>query len=55
MGFLEILFLIFLTLKLMGEITWSWFWVFSPLIPAAFFWILFASFFAAVFAQIFRK
>jgi len=26
-----ILFLIFLTLKLMGHITWSWWWVFAPL------------------------
>jgi ABC-type antimicrobial peptide transport system permease subunit len=26
-----ILFLIFMTLKLTGHITWSWLWVFSPL------------------------
>jgi sterol desaturase/sphingolipid hydroxylase (fatty acid hydroxylase superfamily) len=31
-----ILVLIFMTLKLMGEITWSWWWVFAPWwIPAA--------------------
>jgi hypothetical protein len=28
---LTILFLIFLTLKLTGHITWSWWWVTSPL------------------------
>lgn len=30
-GFWPLLFLIFLTLKLMGYITWSWWWVFAPL------------------------
>ena len=35
-GFLGLLALIFITLKLLGEITWSWWWVLSPLwIPAA--------------------
>ncbi len=29
--FLSILFLIFLTLKLTGHITWSWWWVTAPL------------------------
>jgi hypothetical protein len=34
--FLSILLLIFITLKLLGVITWSWLWVLSPfLIPAA--------------------
>lgn len=34
--FLAILALIFITLKLTGHITWSWFWVLAPLwIPAA--------------------
>lgn len=34
-NFLELLFLLFLGLKLSGHITWSWVWVFSPLwIPA---------------------
>jgi hypothetical protein len=31
-GFFTVLFLIFLTLKLLGAITWSWWWVFAPLI-----------------------
>jgi len=34
MNFLALLTLIFITLKLMGFIAWSWFWVLSPLIPA---------------------
>lgn len=31
MGFCMVLFLIFLTLKLLGKITWSWWWVTAPL------------------------
>jgi len=31
MGFLEVLLLIFITLKLTGFIDWSWWWVLSPL------------------------
>jgi len=31
LGFFSVLFLIFLTLKLVGVIQWSWIWVFSPL------------------------
>jgi len=30
-GLSTILFLIFLVLKLIGVITWSWWWVFSPI------------------------
>ena len=30
-GFLGVLALIFITLKLIGKITWSWWWVLSPL------------------------
>lgn len=38
MHFLTILMLIFITLKLVGAITWSWFWVLSPwVIPWIFF------------------
>lgn len=33
-GFLGILTLVFITLKLLGKIDWSWWWVLSPvLIP----------------------
>jgi len=31
MGFTEALLLVFITLKLMGYIDWSWWWVLSPL------------------------
>jgi hypothetical protein len=34
MGFLELLTLIFIVLKLTGVIAWSWFWVLAPMIPA---------------------
>ena len=39
MGLLEALTLIFVVLKLMSIIDWSWFWVFSPLIFAWLFYI----------------
>ena len=29
-GFIGLLTLIFITLKLLGQITWSWWWVLSP-------------------------
>jgi len=32
-GFLQILTIVFIILKLIGKITWSWWWVLSP------FWI----------------
>jgi hypothetical protein len=32
MGFLEVLTLIFIVLKLVGFLAWSWFWVLSPII-----------------------
>jgi fatty acid desaturase len=41
--FLEILTLIFIALKLMGYITWSWWWVLSPV------WICFSLMFVLVF------
>jgi len=39
MGILEVLFIVFLILKLTGFIAWSWWWVFAPLYPAAFIWL----------------
>jgi len=30
-GFAGLLAILFIALKLMGHITWSWWWVFSPL------------------------
>lgn len=36
MGFCSVLTLIFITLKLVGTITWSWWWVLSPMwVPLA--------------------
>lgn len=31
-GFIGLLTILFITLKLLGKIDWSWFWVLSPLI-----------------------
>ena len=43
-GCLPMLFIIFLLLKLTGVITWSWWWVCSPLIAmvgfAIFWWVI---------------
>ncbi len=33
MGILELLTIIFVVLKLIGVITWSWVWVVSPMYP----------------------
>jgi hypothetical protein len=30
-GFCELLTIVFITLKLLGKITWSWWWVLSPI------------------------
>ncbi len=47
-GFGGVLFIVFLVLKLTGHITWSWWWVFSPLwIPFAI--VIFILFMALVF------
>lgn len=47
MGLLEVLTLIFITLKLMGHIDWSWWWVLSPM------WGAFVFYIAAVLALVF--
>jgi hypothetical protein len=41
MGFVQILTLIFITLKLTNYIDWSWWWVFSPISINFFFLILY--------------
>lgn len=44
-GFLGLLTIVFITLKLMGYIAWSWLWVLSPLwIPFAIVFISFVVF-----------
>ena len=40
MGMLEALFVLFVTLKLIGLITWSWWWVTAPLWGAAVVYVL---------------
>jgi len=42
-GFCGLLAIVFITLKLLGIITWSWLWVLSPIwIPIAIFIVVFA-------------
>ena len=40
MGFLEVLTVVFVVLKLTGHIVWSWFWVISPMYPALLIYVL---------------
>jgi hypothetical protein len=48
-GFTGALTLVFITLKLLGEITWSWWWVLSPIwISGLFVVVLFALFWLLV-------
>lgn len=45
-GFLSILFLVFLVLKLTDVINWSWWWVTAPMwIPVAFLALIWAVYF----------
>lgn len=46
-GFLGLLTIVFITLKLIGTITWSWWWVLSPM------WIPFAIWFAILILALF--
>lgn len=39
-GFSGLLTIVFIVLKLLGKITWSWWWVLSPLWISAGIWIL---------------
>lgn len=39
LGALEVLFVIFLVLKLSKMVTWSWWVVFTPILLAAIFWL----------------
>lgn len=52
-GLLPILFLIFLTLKLMGYIDWSWWWISSPLMASVI--LVFGYFMYFVFKEITRE
>ena len=49
-GFFGLLAIVFIILKLTGHITWSWWWVLSPLwLP----WVVFLGVIAALFVFIF--
>jgi hypothetical protein len=49
-GFVGLLTIVFIVLKLIGYITWSWVWVLSPLWITACIWLVFiAIFFLALF------
>jgi hypothetical protein len=39
-GFLGLLTIVFITLKLTGHITWSWWWVWSPMIFGVVLWLV---------------
>lgn len=39
-GFTGLLTIVFIILKLCGIITWSWWWVLSPLWMAMIFWVI---------------
>jgi len=39
-GFLGLLTIVFITLKLTGHITWSWWWVWSPMIFGLIAWLV---------------
>ena len=39
-NFASLLTIVFIVLKLCGVITWSWWWVLSPLWMSAIFWVI---------------
>ena len=50
-----IVFVVFLTLRLAGVISWSWWWVTSPLWIVAALIVAITIFYVAVFAYLYRK
>lgn len=42
-GFTGLLTIVFIILKLCGIITWSWWWVLSPLWISAILWVIFVA------------
>ena len=40
-GFLSLLTILFIGLKLTGYISWSWWWVLSPIFVGVAFWVVF--------------
>ena len=55
MGFFELLTIAFIVLKLCNVITWSWFWVLSPIIISLIIFFTFWIIFITIFAYGFRK
>ena len=55
LGFTSVLTLIFITLKLLGKIDWSWFWVLSPIwISTILVIIIFIILYSPLIIQVFR-
>lgn len=48
-GFLGLLTIVFIVLKLLDKITWSWFWVLSPLYPGVILLVVILLVVAAIF------
>lgn len=55
MGILEVLTVIFVVLKLLGVIAWSWLIVFSPLLVALALYVIFAMVYGIIFFIGYRK
>jgi hypothetical protein len=47
-GFVGLLTIVFITLKLTGYINWSWLWVLSPIWIAMIFWVFFIFVFTGI-------
>ena len=54
-GFFGLLTIAFIVLKLCNVITWSWFWVLSPIIISLIIFFIFCLIFITIFAYGFRK
>lgn len=48
LGFVSVLTIVFITLKLIGKITWSWLWVLSPIWISIAFWAVLAVIFTII-------
>ena len=55
MGFFGLLTIAFIVLKLCNVITWSWFWVLSPIIISLIIFFIFCLIFITIVAYGFRK
>lgn len=55
MGILEVATIVFVVLKLLGVIAWSWWLVFSPLLLAVGMYLIFMIFFWSTFIGIIRS